>query len=265
VPCLGCLCRDSHTCQKQAFTAENTSQAAIANACLHASLRAAAWLLITYTLAWCITGHIAAQHAPPCTPCVPCRLLDVPELTWQISRSAPTATTAVDGIAQLLLLLPDLVPSSSSSSSSSAASSSQSTSAAAAFSTFASGELLLSSAGAAEVQQAVFASLELLQRLLGSGLAEQAQERALEMLQQQQRQLGLAVASGFGSATGAGTGANVTASIVSGAGRCSRLCLMGLLAPEKLGFPAAEGEMCYFCVLLFIQILPVWCCAASGI
>jgi hypothetical protein len=172
----------------------------------------------------------------------------VPELAWQVSRSAPTAATAVDGVAQLLLLLPDLVPSSSSSSADTAAA------AAADLHSFASGELLLSSAGHNEVQQAVLTSLKLLQRVLGSGLAEEAQGRALEMLTQQQRRVGLAGGLGFGSARGIGNRKSGEA----GAGSFSRLCLIGLLAPEKLGFAAAEGEVCCllssFCVVGAVQL-----------
>jgi hypothetical protein len=206
----------------------------------------------------CCTVYAEGIDAPFCyllacfsrlAVCV-CRLLDVAELSWQVGSSAATETTALDGIAQLLLLLPDLVPSNSSSS---AAPTPQGTPAAAAAAaaaapalhSFASGEVLLSSAGLTEVQQAVLTSLDLLQRLLGSNLAEEAQGRALEMLQQQQRQLGLA-ATGVGAAAGAGAVGG------GGAGSFSRLCLMGLLAPEKLGFPAAEGELCYFCYLYML-------------
>lgn len=185
---------------------------------------------------------------------MPHRLLDVPELSWQVSRIAPAATTAVDGVAQLLLLLPDLIPNSSSTTTPSTTQGDPpATAAAGALDTFASGELLLASAGSAEVQQAVLASLELLQRLLGSGLAEQAQERAMQMLQQQQRQLGLAVAVQAGGATGFGSG-GIPVGDGGGAGSCSRLCLMGLMAPEKLGFPAAGGELCYFCMLFLFEL-----------
>jgi hypothetical protein len=187
-----------------------------------------------------------------------CRLQDVADLSWQVRSSAATESTALDGIAQLLLLLPDLVPGNSSSSSATPAPQGTPAAAAPALRTFASGELLLSSAGLAEVQQAVLVSLELLQRLLGSNLAEEAQRRALEMLQQQQRQLRVAVPAKYGvayqqsrAAVGAAAGAGVVA---GGAGSFSRLCLMGLLAPEKLGFPAAEGELCYFCYF-YISLL----------
>lgn len=118
----------------------------------------------------------------------------------------------MDGVAQLLLLLPDLTPSTSSGS----------------LHPFASGELLLSGSQA-DVQQVVLVSLDLLQRLLGSDLLKAAPERALQLIQQQQQQEGLPAGSHAASAVG------------DGAGSIGRLCLTGLLAAEKLGFPASEG------------------------
>lgn len=130
------------------------------------------------------------------------RLLDDSELSWQIRRLSPTPT-AIDGIAQLITLLPDI--------------------AAANKWGVASGEILLAAAGPAELQQAVLVAIKILTQVLGSGIYEVARDSVLQ-------QKGLAAAAAAASG------------VAGGVGGVGRLCLIGLLTPEKLGFSAAEGE-----------------------
>ncbi|KAF8072467.1 hypothetical protein HT031_000126 [Scenedesmus sp. PABB004] len=148
-------------------------------------------------------------------------LLDAKELGSLAQQLSPVPS-ALDGVAQLLLLLPDIVGQPSGGGGATAAPAPAA--AGPALSPLASGDLLLA-AGPAELQAAVLAALELAQHLLGSGMLEAARERAL---------VALAAAA---ARTGAGA---VAAAAGAGPGSVGRLCLMCLLAPERLGFSPPE-------------------------
>lgn len=137
------------------------------------------------------------------------RLLDISELKWQIHRVSPTPT-ATDGLAQLITLLPDLASGTNWG--------------------FRSGQVLLAAAGSAEFQQAVITAFEFLKRVVGSGMYEAARDRVFQYWQQQQQPGSVAAAATAAAAAG-------------GVGSVGRLCLVGLLMPEKLGFTAAEGGL----------------------
>lgn len=145
---------------------------------------------------------------PPAAAAMPClvaRVLDVPAFCAHASRLAPAAT-AVDGVAQLLLLLPDVVSVRNMGSSSSGGS---------------LVEVAVQADGTADVQQAVLVSLDLLRHLLGSGQFEAAHARGAQLLQ-----------------------APGQAAAPAGVGGAGRLCVMALVAPDCLGFTDADGERC---------------------